>query len=107
MTIELASMFITSVSCALHAWESTALVALPCALTCVRKFKTFRPGKDGSAGGVRESRHTIDYCMYAGAGLSVSEILSMPTAEDLGEARAPSFTYPSDHFSLQVHFSLP
>jgi hypothetical protein len=66
----------------------------------------FRPGKDGSAGSVRESRHTIDYCMYAGAGLSVSEILGMPTAEDLGEARAPSFTYPSDHFSLQVHFSL-
>ena len=67
----------------------------------------FRPGKDGSAGGVRESRHTIDYCMYAGAGLSVSEILSMPSADDLGEARAPSFTYPSDHFSLQVQFSLP
>ncbi|KAG5176946.1 Endonuclease/exonuclease/phosphatase [Tribonema minus] len=64
-----------------------------------------RPCKDGS-GGMRETRHTIDYVLYAGEGCEAVARVAMPTAQECGESRVPSFMYPSDHFSLVVDFKI-
>ncbi|KAJ1524982.1 hypothetical protein ONE63_009833 [Megalurothrips usitatus] len=47
-----------------------------------------------------EQCHTIDYIFYTRSAFSVSALLDLPTGEALGPGRAPSFRYPSDHFSL-------
>ena len=44
--------------------------------------------------------HTIDYIFYSRRDFSPERVLSMPSEEQLGEGKAPSLTYPSDHFSL-------
>ncbi len=43
---------------------------------------------------------TIDYIWYSKEKLKVKALLSIPSGEDIGPGRLPSFTYPSDHFSL-------
>ncbi|XP_050542104.1 nocturnin isoform X3 [Daktulosphaira vitifoliae] len=55
-------------------------------------------------GGEGEVMHTIDYIFYTKQKLTVSAILNMPTEKDVGENRVPSFSYPSDHFSLVSDF---
>ncbi|OWF47637.1 nocturnin-like [Mizuhopecten yessoensis] len=47
-----------------------------------------------------ESCKTIDYIWYSTDKASVAAVLDLPLPEAIGEARLPSFTYPSDHFSL-------
>ncbi|KAJ8867420.1 hypothetical protein PR048_031221 [Dryococelus australis] len=44
--------------------------------------------------------HTIDYVFYTSDSFSVDAVLNLPSGEDIGEGRVPSFSYPSDHFSL-------
>lgn len=44
--------------------------------------------------------HTIDYIFYSRNNFSPERVLSMPSEEQLGEGKAPSLAYPSDHFSL-------
>ncbi|CAH0545835.1 unnamed protein product [Brassicogethes aeneus] len=44
--------------------------------------------------------HTIDYIFYTKNNLEVESVLEFPTGEEIGENRIPSFSYPSDHFSL-------
>ncbi|XP_077983844.1 nocturnin-like [Glandiceps talaboti] len=51
-----------------------------------------------------EVKHTIDYMWYSAESLCVHSALDLPTEEQLGEARAPSFTTSSDHFSLVCDF---
>ncbi|XP_068207202.1 nocturnin-like isoform X2 [Palaemon carinicauda] len=58
---------------------------------------------------IRESGehcHNIDYIFYTPRNLCVEGGFDAPTEEDLGPCRAPSFAYPSDHFSLICDFSL-
>lgn len=43
---------------------------------------------------------TLDYIFYTPQSLKVRSILQLPTGEDIGMDRVPSFSYPSDHFSL-------
>jgi nocturnin len=50
--------------------------------------------------------HTIDYVFYSQDSFSVEAVLDFPTGEEIGEGRVPSFTYPSDHFSLVCDFHL-
>lgn len=52
-----------------------------------------------------ESCHNIDYFFYTSDSLRVNRGLDAPTEESLGVNRAPSFSYPSDHFSLCVDFA--
>ncbi|CAM9457882.1 unnamed protein product [Chrysoparadoxa australica] len=61
-----------------------------------------RQGPDGKD---KETRHTIDYMLHS-SGITPLSYLGMPSSEDLGAARAPSFVYPSDHFSLVATFAL-
>ncbi|KAJ8391011.1 hypothetical protein AAFF_G00097890 [Aldrovandia affinis] len=53
-----------------------------------------------------ESRHTLDYIWYSSRALSVDSVLELPTEEQIGPGRLPSYAYPSDHLSLvcDVHF---
>ncbi|XP_050442517.1 nocturnin-like [Adelges cooleyi] len=48
----------------------------------------------------REIKRTIDYIFYTTKYLTVSGIVAMPRKKSIGKNRIPSFTYPSDHFSL-------
>ncbi|XP_022900104.1 nocturnin isoform X2 [Onthophagus taurus] len=50
--------------------------------------------------------HTIDYIFYSRKKLEVDAVLELPSGEDIGEDRVPSFCYPSDHFSLCTDFKL-
>lgn len=50
--------------------------------------------------------HTIDYIFYSRKQLSVSQVLKLPAAEEIGHERCPSLSYPSDHFSLLADFKL-
>lgn len=50
--------------------------------------------------------HTIDYVFYSKSALNVEAALQFPTGEELGEGKAPSFRYPSDHFSLVCDFRI-
>lgn len=49
--------------------------------------------------------HTIDYIFYSQQQLEVDGILGVPSPEDVGEGKVPSYHYPSDHFSLVCDFS--
>lgn len=48
---------------------------------------------------------TLDYIWYAKDSLKVEALLPMPTEEQIGPNRLPSFNYPSDHLSLVCDFS--
>lgn len=50
--------------------------------------------------------HTIDYVFYTKKNLEVEAVLQLPSGEDIGTNRVPSFAYPSDHFSLVCDFKL-
>ncbi|KAK3535580.1 hypothetical protein QTP70_017118 [Hemibagrus guttatus] len=52
-----------------------------------------------------ESRSTLDYVWYSRHGFSVDAVLSMPSEEQIGPDRLPSYHYPSDHLSLVCDFS--
>lgn len=43
---------------------------------------------------------TLDYIWYSRDTLSVDAVLDLPTEEQIGQNRLPSFSYPSDHLSL-------
>lgn len=53
-----------------------------------------------------EVRQTLDYVFLSAGRFGVHSVLEPPTGEQLGEGRAPSFSYPSDHFSLVADVSL-
>ncbi|XP_020796951.1 nocturnin isoform X2 [Boleophthalmus pectinirostris] len=48
---------------------------------------------------------TLDYIWYTKGSLRVEAVLDMPTEEQIGPNRLPSFNYPSDHLSLVCDFS--
>lgn len=48
---------------------------------------------------------TLDYIWYTKDTLRVDAVLDMPTEEEIGPNRLPSFSYPSDHLSLVCDFS--
>ncbi|KAB5570951.1 hypothetical protein PHYPO_G00219360 [Pangasianodon hypophthalmus] len=52
-----------------------------------------------------ESCTTLDYVWYSRNGFSVDAVLSMPSEEQIGPDRLPSYHYPSDHLSLVCDFS--
>lgn len=56
-------------------------------------------GTDPHAHAVKETKHCIDYIMCCG-GVEVLEVVDMPSEDDVGPCRVPSYTYASDHFSL-------
>ncbi|XP_043189108.1 nocturnin-like isoform X2 [Amphibalanus amphitrite] len=56
--------------------------------------------------GSGEVCQTLDYVFLSSSRFSVESILPPPTEQQLGEARAPSFAYPSDHFSLVTDVSI-
>ncbi|XP_072400714.1 nocturnin isoform X2 [Diabrotica undecimpunctata] len=56
--------------------------------------------------GEGEVCHTIDYMFYSKNKLELEAVLDMPTGEEIGENRVPSFSYPSDHFSLVCDFKI-
>ncbi|XP_068570293.1 nocturnin [Cebidichthys violaceus] len=47
-----------------------------------------------------ESCSTLDYIWYTHDALSVQRLLDIPTEEQIGPDRLPSYHYPSDHLSL-------
>ncbi|KAG5845298.1 hypothetical protein ANANG_G00137320 [Anguilla anguilla] len=47
-----------------------------------------------------ESRHTLDYIWYSRRDLRVDSVLDLPSEEQIGPGRLPSYSYPSDHLSL-------
>lgn len=48
---------------------------------------------------------TLDYIWYSRDALSVDAVLDLPTEEQIGQNRLPSFSYPSDHLSLVCEVS--
>ncbi|KAM9398258.1 nocturnin-like isoform 1-T1 [Salvelinus alpinus] len=48
---------------------------------------------------------TLDYIWYSREAFSVDAVLDMPTEEQIGPNRLPSYNYPSDHLSLVCDFS--
>ena len=48
---------------------------------------------------------TLDYVWYSRDSLQVDALLALPTEEQIGPDRLPSFHYPSDHLSLICDFS--
>lgn len=52
-----------------------------------------------------ESRGTLDYIWYTRDALSVECLLDIPTEEQIGPDRLPSYHYPSDHLSLLCDIS--
>ncbi|XP_029950917.1 nocturnin-like isoform X1 [Salarias fasciatus] len=52
-----------------------------------------------------ECRSTLDYIWYSRDSLRVDAVLDLPTEEQIGPNRLPSFSYPSDHLSLVCDFS--
>ncbi|XP_042170631.1 nocturnin isoform X2 [Oncorhynchus tshawytscha] len=48
---------------------------------------------------------TLDYIWYSREAFSVDAVLDMPTEEQIGPNRLPSYSYPSDHLSLVCDFS--
>ncbi|XP_036424630.1 nocturnin isoform X1 [Colossoma macropomum] len=52
-----------------------------------------------------ESCATLDYIWYSRGGFSVDAVLSMPSEEQIGPDRLPSYHYPSDHLSLVCDLS--
>ncbi|CAH2301003.1 nocturnin isoform X1 [Pelobates cultripes] len=49
--------------------------------------------------------NTLDYIWYSQHALKVNSALGLPTEEQIGPNRLPSFNYPSDHLSLVSDFS--
>ncbi|KAK7473383.1 hypothetical protein BaRGS_00035356 [Batillaria attramentaria] len=60
--------------------------------------------RGGSHGRQTEDAHCIDYMFYTQEHLQPVSLLKMPTGDEIGEKRLPSFAYPSDHLSLVVDF---
>ncbi|XP_062856642.1 nocturnin isoform X1 [Trichomycterus rosablanca] len=52
-----------------------------------------------------ESCSTLDYVWYSRHRFSVDAVLNMPSEEQIGPDRLPSYHYPSDHLSLVCDFS--
>ncbi|KAK0151155.1 Nocturnin [Merluccius polli] len=52
-----------------------------------------------------ESRSTLDYIWYSHDSLSVETLLDIPSEEQIGPDRLPSYHYPSDHLSLLCDIS--
>ncbi|KAM4621650.1 nocturnin [Polymixia lowei] len=52
-----------------------------------------------------ESCSTLDYIWYTHNALSVETVLDLPTEEQIGPDRLPSYHYPSDHLSLLCDIS--
>lgn len=52
-----------------------------------------------------ECRATLDYIWYSRSTLRVDAILDLPSEEQIGPNRLPSFSYPSDHLSLVCDLS--
>ncbi|XP_059201439.1 nocturnin [Centropristis striata] len=52
-----------------------------------------------------ESCSTLDYIWYSHDALSVDCLLDIPTEEQIGRNRLPSYHYPSDHLSLLCDIS--
>nr|XP_015821179.2 nocturnin isoform X1 [Nothobranchius furzeri] len=52
-----------------------------------------------------ESCGTLDYIWYTHGALSVEKLLDIPTEEQIGPGRLPSYHYPSDHLSLLCDIS--
>ncbi|XP_037833153.1 nocturnin isoform X2 [Kryptolebias marmoratus] len=52
-----------------------------------------------------ESCSTLDYIWYTHDALSVESLLDIPTEEQIGPNRLPSYHYPSDHLSLLCDIS--
>ncbi|KAJ0002716.1 hypothetical protein NQD34_007865 [Periophthalmus magnuspinnatus] len=52
-----------------------------------------------------ESRSTLDYIWYSRDALSVHTVLDIPSEEQIGPDRLPSYHYPSDHLSLLCDLS--
>uniref|UniRef100_A0A3P9HY38 Nocturnin n=1 Tax=Oryzias latipes TaxID=8090 RepID=A0A3P9HY38_ORYLA len=48
---------------------------------------------------------TLDYIWYTRDTLKVNAVLDMPTEEQIGPDRLPSYSYPSDHLSLVCDFT--
>ena len=55
--------------------------------------------------GTSTTRRIIDYILYGG-NLSCRANLAVPEADELGEAKLPSFRHPSDHMSIAAKFDL-
>ncbi|CAN0176989.1 unnamed protein product [Ectocarpus fasciculatus] len=81
-------------------------LALRSALPLGDDFFTTWKVRGAEGGGVKESRHCIDYVWLSG-GVSPVGGSTLPSAEGLGPERAPSFAYPSDHFAMAVDLRLP
>jgi nocturnin len=60
--------------------------------------------RGGSTDEENDFCHTIDYVWYTQNSLEVKSLLSIPTGEEMGQDRLPSYQYPSDHFSLATEF---
>ncbi|XP_076878074.1 nocturnin isoform X2 [Brachyhypopomus gauderio] len=52
-----------------------------------------------------ESCSTLDYVWYSSSSISVDGVLKMPSEEQIGPNRLPSYHYPSDHLSLVCDLS--
>ncbi|XP_041845352.1 nocturnin [Melanotaenia boesemani] len=52
-----------------------------------------------------ESCSTLDYIWYSQKALSVESLLDIPTEDQIGPDRLPSYHYPSDHLSLLCDIS--
>lgn len=52
-----------------------------------------------------ESRHTLDYIWYSRQSFHVDAVLELPSEEQIGPDRLPSYHYPSDHLSLVCDLS--
>eukprot|EP00752_Nemacystus_decipiens_P013469 g11929.t3 len=67
-----------------------------------------KPQGEGSGveGATRESKHCIDY-MWVSGGVRPMSGSSLPSPDELGPTKAPSFVYPSDHFAIAVDLRLP
>ena len=61
-------------------------------------------GSKTPGGKEKEACHTIDYMWYQPKHMGVTSLLSIPTGDEIGPNRLPSWHYPSDHFSLAADF---
>ena len=68
-------------------------------------YTTFKI-RGGAQSGEKVSCRTIDYMWITKAKWDMTKYLSIPTDEEIGPDRLPSFTYPSDHFSLAADYTL-
>ncbi|XP_035207894.1 nocturnin-like isoform X1 [Stegodyphus dumicola] len=57
-------------------------------------YTTWKIREDG------EYCQTLDYIFFSRNAFEVENLLQLPSTEDIGEGRVPSYSYPSDHFSL-------